>query len=102
MLGSKLLESVGQAWHAHLMTRVALRMRTGIISAIYRKCLWLGGLGSSETTIGNIQNLMANDAQFFLQFAPQFNQLFAAPIQIIVSFVWLARIIGPSFLAGLG
>ena len=58
MLVSKVFEATLQAWHAHLMTRVALRARSGFISLIYRKCLWLSGFGSG-TTIGNIQNLMA-------------------------------------------
>ena len=51
--------------------------------------------------LGHMQNLYATDAQQFLQFAPQFNNLFIAPIQIVVAFTWLAFIIGPSFLAGL-
>lgn len=101
MLLSKMVEGLCQAWHAHLMTRVALRARSGLISMIYRKCLWLSGIGGSDATLGKVQNLMANDAQFFLQFAPLLNNLFAAPVQIIVAFVWLATLIGPSFLAGL-
>jgi ABC-type multidrug transport system fused ATPase/permease subunit len=101
MLVSKLVEALCQSWHMHLMTRVALRTRAGVISAIYRKCLWLSGMGTSDASTGSIQNLMANDAQFFLQLAPQFNNLFMSPIQIIVAFTWLAVIIGPSFLAGL-
>ena len=102
MLCSKLVEATFQSWHSHLMTRCALRARSGIISAIYRKSLWLSSLGGSQTTVGNMQNLMANDAQFFLQFAPLANNLFVAPVQIIVAFTWLSTLIGPSFLAGLG
>ena len=41
-------------------------------------------------------------AQFFLQVAPMLNNMFLAPVQIVVAFIWLAFIIGPSFLAGLG
>merc|ERR1712195_128023 len=57
-------------------------------------------MGAGDTTTGRIQNLMANDAQFFLQIAPMFNNLFVAPLQIVVCFIWLAWLIGPSFLAG--
>ena len=99
MLLSKMIEGTCQAWHSHLMTRVALRARSGLISMIYRKCLWLSGLGGSDVTIGKVQNLMANDAQFFLQFAPLMNNLFAAPVQIIVAFVWLSFLIGPVHVA---
>ena len=101
MLVSKLLEAVLKSWHDHTMTRLALRARGAIIATIYRKCLWLSGMGTNDATTGQIQNLMANDAQFFLQIAPMFNNLFLAPVQIIVCFVWLATLIGPSFLAGI-
>ena len=81
MLGVKLCEAMLHSWHDHLMTRLALRARAAIIAAIYRKCLWLSGMGAGDTTTGRIQNLMANDAQFFLQIAPMFNNLFVAPLQ---------------------
>ena len=100
MLVVKLCEALMRSWHDHLMTRLALRARAAIIGTIYRKCLWLSGMGAGDTTTGRIQNLMANDAQFFLQIAPMFNNLFVAPLQIVVCFVWLAWLIGPSFLAG--
>lgn len=102
MLVAKMVEAICQSWHTHLMIRVALRIRAAVISAIYRKCLWLSGMGTSDTTTGRIQNLMASDAQFFLQFAPQMNNAFAAPIQIIVAFSWLGATVGASFLAGMG
>ena len=81
MLCVKLFEAMFRSWHDHLMTRLALRARAAIIATIYRKCLWLSGMGAGDTTTGRIQNLMANDAQFFLQIAPMFNNLFVAPLQ---------------------
>ena len=81
MLCVKLCEAMLRSWHDHLMTRLALRARAAIIATIYRKCLWLSGMGAGDTTTGRIQNLMANDAQFFLQIAPMFNNLFVAPLQ---------------------
>ena len=81
MLCVKLCEALLRSWHDHLMTRLALRARAAIIATIYRKCLWLSGMGAGDTTTGRIQNLMANDAQFFLQIAPMFNNLFVAPLQ---------------------
>ena len=58
-------------------------------------------MGGTETTLGRIQNLMANDAQMLLQLAPVLNNAIISPLQIIGCFVWLAMIIGPSFLGGL-
>eukprot|EP00966_Prymnesium_polylepis_P091309 2113335-Prymnesium_polylepis.1 len=83
------------------MMRCALRARAGMISEIYRKCLWLSGMGGEDASTGKTQNLIANDAQFFLQFAGLANNIVVAPIILIVAFTWLAFLIGPSFLAGL-
>ena len=99
MLVAKITEAIFNSWHTHLMVRLALRARAAIITTIYRKCLWLSGTGGDGTTTGRIQNLMANDAQGFVAFAPMVNNIIAAPIQITVAFAWLATIIGPSFLA---
>ena len=82
MLVVKMCEALFRSWHDHLMTRLALRARAAIIGTIYRKCLWLSGMGAGDTTTGRIQNLMANDAQFFLQIAPMFNNLFVAPLHV--------------------
>ena len=101
MFLAKCIETVCESWHAHLMMRCALRARAGMISEIYRKCLWLSGMGGEDASTGKTQNLVANDAQFFLQFAPLANNLIFAPITLIVAFTWLATLIGPSFLAGL-
>ena len=101
MFVSKLIEALCTTHQAHMMTRAALRVRGVLISTIYRKCIWLSGIGgTANTSTGQVQNLMANDTQFFVMLAPMINMGWCAPIQIVVSFVWLANIIGPSFLAG--
>jgi len=96
---SKLIESVITSQQMMLMTRVALRMRSSLIGNIYRKCLRLSGLGN--TSSGQVQNLMATDAQMFLQLAPMINTVFIVPVQLVVTLVWLAFLVGPAFLAGL-
>ena len=97
---AKLLESLFLTHSQYLMMRIALRARSVLIGQIYRKCLRLAGIGDSNT--GQIQNLMANDAQFFVMLAPMFNSVWLAPLQIIITFIWLGLLIGPAFLAGLG
>ena len=82
-----------------MMTRIALRVRSALVCALYHKCLRLSGMGNANT--GQIQNLMANDTQFLVQLAPAINMVFLAPIQIVASLVWLGLLVGPSFLAGL-
>ena len=95
---AKAAESLVVSHQQMIMIRIGLRIRSALIGAIYRKCLRLAGTSSST---GQIQNLMATDAQQFLQTAPMMNALFWAPVQLVVTLVWLAILIGPSFLAGL-
>lgn len=61
MFGAQLIVAFSQSHQQIMMTRAAMRVRIGLISTLYRKCLRLSGLGSANT--GEIQNLMANDCQ---------------------------------------
>lgn len=99
IFAAKMIESVVASQQQMIMTRIALRMRSSLVGALYRKCLNLAGL--SGTSTGQVQNLMATDAQMFLQLAPMCNTLFLVPIQLLVTMIWLAFLLGPSFLAGL-
>ena len=98
MLLLKGVETLVTSHQQLIMTKLALRVRSAMVCAIYRKCLHLAGMGDSST--GQIQNLMAVDAQMLLQLAPMFNMLFFAPVQIVVVLIWLGTLIGPSCLAG--
>ena len=100
MLLVKVVETLFLGHSTLMMTRIALRVRSALVCALYHKCLRLSGMGNANT--GQIQNLMANDTQFLVQLAPAINMVFLAPIQIVASLVWLGLLVGPSFLAGLG
>ena len=95
---SKLVEALAVCHQQMIMTRLALNVRGGMICTIYHKCLRLSGLSDSST--GQITNLMSNDTQFLVMLAPSANMIWAAPIQILASFTLLGLLLGPSFLAG--
>jgi len=56
----------------------------------------------SESTVGEIVNLMSVDAQRFMDLTGYLNMLWSAPLQILLSMYFLWQLLGPSVLAGLG
>ncbi|XP_031762816.2 multidrug resistance-associated protein 1 isoform X5 [Galleria mellonella] len=89
---------------AHYFTRmylVGMRIRTALTSAIYRKSLRMSNSARKESTVGEIVNLMAVDAQRFIELTAYLNMIWSAPLQIALALYFLWGILGPSVLAGL-
>ncbi|XP_041776328.1 multidrug resistance-associated protein 1 isoform X8 [Anopheles merus] len=80
---------------------VGLRIRTALISAIYRKALIISNSARKGSTVGEIVNLMAVDAQRFMDLTTYINMIWSAPLQIGLALYFLWQILGPSVLAGL-
>ncbi|XP_055543163.1 multidrug resistance-associated protein 1-like [Wyeomyia smithii] len=82
-------------------TVVGYRIRTGLISAIYRKALRISSSAKKDTTVGEIVNLMAVDAQRFFELMPYVHVLWSAPLIIALCIYLLYDILGPAVFAGL-
>lgn len=82
------------------MFLVGLRIRTALIGAIYKKALIMSNSARKESTVGEIVNLMAVDAQRFMDLVAYLNMLWSAPLQIGLALYFLWDILGPSVLAG--
>ena len=69
---------------------ISLRIKTALISAIYRKSLRLSSNGRKEMTIGETTNLIAIDAQKFMDVVPFLNMIWTSPLGIILCmyFLW--------------
>lgn len=80
---------------------VGMRVRTALVSAIYRKALKMSNTARKETTVGEIVNLMSVDAQKFVELTAYLNMIWSAPLQIILALYFLWEVLGPSVLAGL-
>lgn len=89
------------AQYFHRMFLVGLRIRTALISAIFRKALVLSNAARKESTVGEIVNLMAVDAQRFMDLVTYLNMIWSAPLQISLAIYFLWQILGPSVLSGL-
>ncbi|KAL5281110.1 ABCC2.2 family protein [Megaselia abdita] len=84
------------------MSTVGLRIRTALINAIYRKSLVISNGSRKESTVGEIVNLMAVDAEMFTQLTLYINMIWSAPLQIAVALYFLWGVLGPSVMAGFG
>ncbi|XP_078692715.1 multidrug resistance-associated protein 1-like isoform X6 [Branchiostoma floridae x Branchiostoma belcheri] len=81
---------------------MGMRLRTVIISAVYKKSLVVTNEARKSSTVGEIVNLMSVDAQRFMDLCTYLHMIWSAPFQIAVSLYFLWQTLGPSILAGLG
>ncbi|CAH1122634.1 unnamed protein product [Ceutorhynchus assimilis] len=89
------------AQYFNRMFIVGMRIRTALVSTIYRKSLKISNKARKERTAGEIVNLMSVDAQKFMDLTAYLNMIWSAPLQICLSMYFLWQELGPSVLAGL-
>ncbi|GLH03628.1 Probable multidrug resistance-associated protein lethal(2)03659 [Gryllus bimaculatus] len=95
------IQTLFLAQYFNRMFLVGLRIRTALVSAIYRKALRLSSAARKESTVGEIVNLMSVDAQRFMDLTAYLSMLWSAPLQIALALYFLWDTLGPSVLAGL-
>ena len=100
--------------------RVGMRIRSGIIAAVYKKvpsflslshtsylflsltqALALSNKARRTKTVGEIVNLMSVDAQRFMDLTNYLHVIWSGPFQIVLSMILLYATLGPSVFAGL-
>lgn len=79
---------------------VGFRIRTGLISLIYRKALRISSSTKKDITAGEIVNLMAVDAQRFFDLMQYVHITWSGPLIIGITIWLLWRIIGVAVIAG--
>lgn len=82
--------------------KLGMRLRTAVISAVYRKAMKLSSSARKKSTTGEIVNLMAIDAQRFSDLMLYAHMIWSAPLQILLAAFFLWQTMGPSVLAGIG
>lgn len=80
---------------------VGVKIRTTLISAIYRKALKISSSAKRNTTVGEIVNLMAVDAHRFFEMSPYILIGVTAPMVMGLALYFLYFFIGVSAFAGL-
>ncbi|XP_069125383.1 multidrug resistance-associated protein 1-like [Argopecten irradians] len=86
----------------HIAQLLGMKLRTSIITIVYRKMLLLSNAARRTSTVGEIVNLMSVDAQRFMDLMTYFHTIWSGPFQIAVSLYFLWQTLGPSVLAGTG
>ncbi|XP_064419000.1 canalicular multispecific organic anion transporter 1 [Latimeria chalumnae] len=81
---------------------LGMRVRTAIMAAVYKKALSVSNATRKEYTVGETVNLMAADAQRFMDLTNFIHLLWSSPLQIILAIVFLWKELGPSVMAGVG
>ncbi|GFS47673.1 multidrug resistance-associated protein 1 [Trichonephila inaurata madagascariensis] len=95
------LQSVILGSYFHQMFIIGMRVRTALVTAIYKKSLVLSSTARKESTVGEIVNLMSVDSQRFMDLMTYLNLIWSAPLQIFVALWMLFNILGFSVLAGI-
>ena len=81
--------------------RTGMRVRSSLQGTIYDKSLHISPSARASSSLGEIVNLMQLDTQRIGDFFQFSNQLWAAPVQIIVTVALLYNFIGVSAVIGL-
>ena len=98
---TNVITSISSAYNQHRMSALGMRIRTCLISSIYRKSLVLAMHSKKDYTTGEIVNLMVVDSQRFADMLPWFCYLWSAPIQIGIALWLLWNELGIAVLGGL-
>ena len=116
MFLNALLHSLTFQQYFNHITVTGMRIRTGLIAAIYKKVsiiilrsltfsctqmLVLTGKAYQTRTVGEIVNLMSIDAHKFIETLSYFHLMWSGPLQIIVALVVLYWTMGLAIIAGL-
>lgn len=96
-----IFETLLAALYQNTASRVGMRIHTALMAMVYKKSLTISNASRKETTIGEIVNLMAVDAEHVQSFLMYMDTLWTAPLQIILSLYFLWQVLGISVLAGL-
>uniref|UniRef100_A0A803TXB3 ABC-type glutathione-S-conjugate transporter n=1 Tax=Anolis carolinensis TaxID=28377 RepID=A0A803TXB3_ANOCA len=100
MFVAALMQSICLQQYFQLCFKLGMSVRTALMAAIYKKVI--SNATRKESTIGETVNLMSADAQRFMDFTNFVHQLWSAPVQIVLSILFLWLELGPSVFAGVG
>ncbi|XP_059143447.1 multidrug resistance-associated protein 1-like isoform X2 [Physella acuta] len=89
-------------YHFHVTMTLGMRIKSAVISAVYKKALTISNEAKKESTVGEIVNLMSVDCQRIQDATGYIYMLWSMPLMIVLALYMLWGTLGPSSMAGLG
>ncbi|KAI8088846.1 multi drug resistance-associated protein MRP [Halteromyces radiatus] len=100
MFLSSLIQTICLHQYFHLCFSTSMKVRSVLVTAIYRKTLVLSNESRQESTVGEIVNHMAVDTTRIMDLFPNLHHVWSSPLQIFLSLYFLHQTMGPSIWAG--
>jgi ABC-type multidrug transport system fused ATPase/permease subunit len=85
-----------------IVSTTGMNLRSGLVTMIYDKSLKLHSSTAGDTTVGKIVNHMSVDAQLIQDCMMYLHLTWTGLIQIVLSLVFLYRVLGVAIFAGFG
>ncbi|KAM8798714.1 ATP-binding cassette sub-family C member 6 [Eudromia elegans] len=95
------LQTVFEQRYMYMCLVLGLRLKTAVTGLVYRKILVMSNASRKAATVGEIVNLVSVDVQKLMDLIIYFNGAWLAPIRIIICFVFLWQLLGPSALTSI-
>ncbi|XP_062444048.1 ATP-binding cassette sub-family C member 6-like [Rhea pennata] len=92
------LQTLFEQRYMYMCVVLGLRLKTAVTGLVYRKILVMSNASRKTATVGEIVNLVSVDVQKIMDLIIYFNGTWLAPIRIIICFVFLWQLLGPSAL----
>ncbi|NXC38211.1 MRP1 protein, partial [Penelope pileata] len=95
------LQTLFEQRYMYMCLVLGLRLKTAVTGLVYRKILIMSNASRKAVTAGEIVNLVSVDVQKLMDLIIYFNGTWLAPIRIIICFVFLWQLLGPSALTSI-
>ncbi|XP_068002965.1 ATP-binding cassette sub-family C member 6 isoform X2 [Melanerpes formicivorus] len=95
------LQTLFEQRYMYMCLVLGLRLKTAVTGLVYRKILVLSNASRKAATVGEIVNLVSVDVQKLMDLIVYFNGTWLAPIRIIICFIFLWQLLGPSALTSI-
>ncbi|KAK6263781.1 hypothetical protein SCA6_019215 [Theobroma cacao] len=95
------IKSFSDTQYTYHLSKLKLKLRSSIMTVIYRKCLYVSIAEQSKFSEGEIQTFMSIDADRTVNLCNSFHDLWSLPLQIGVALYLLYTQVKLAFMSGL-